>query len=101
MSEKIDVRELIITAPMIGNVVIGKPKSTDETTEQAILSKLALELWWGTQLETVDWSSLAAVKIAINEQGYMDITTITQSQWMSDGYAQPATTNGTPSTARD
>ena len=85
MFKKTDVKELIITVPMIVPEEIDKQPNTENDTEKTILSRLALELSWGTLLETVDWSSLKAVKIAINEQGSMDITTITQSQWLSDG----------------
>lgn len=43
----------------------------------------------------------ATARIAVNEQGYMDITMITRDQWMSDGSAPLATTNGTPNTDKD
>ena len=101
MTRKIpDVSELIITAPTTALAGIGKLPNTESDTEMKTLSKLVLEQSWGTLLETVDWSNLAAVKIAVNSDGLMDITTITPNQWLSDGCAPLVTSSGTPSMER-
>ena len=78
-----------------------KQMNTENNIEKTILSNMVRKLWSETQLEMEDLSNLAAVKIVMNEQGYMDITTITHSQWLSDGYAVSATSNGTENTDKD
>lgn len=98
MSEKIAKNVSDIIVRMTEREVAGKHLSKQNATEKKILSKLAHKLSLGTQLETADWSKLKAVKIAVNEQGCMDITTITQDQWTFDGSVPYATVSGTPST---
>lgn len=101
MFAKIARNGLTIIAPTIVPEATAKQRNTDDDTRSKILSKLGRALWSGTQLDAVDWSNLAAVKLAVNEHGYMDITMITRDQWMSDGSVLPVTTSGTPSTERD
>ena len=101
MSVKIDKSMLDTIVHMTASVVPGKPLNTENDTQKKILSKMVRELWSTTQSETVDWTKIAAVRYAVNKHGYMDITTITHDQWLSDGYVPPVTTNGTENTAKD
>ena len=89
--------------PRMKKLMLERLLSRERTKnkELSTLSDAVQESWCATQLETVDYTNLAAVKIAVNQDGLMDITTITLSQWLSDGYATHATDNGTQNTDKD
>lgn len=101
MSEKTVKNVSGITVHMIVPEAADKRLKIENDITSKILSNMAHEFWSEMQSAMGSSSNLKAVKIAVNEQGYMDITTITQDQWMSDGCAPPVTTNGTQSTERD
>jgi hypothetical protein len=84
--------------PMLGKklfdaLIKSKTKAIPLSAEQ----ELSLE----THCATANLYGQSFAKIAVNEKGLMDITTITPNQWMSGGYAPSVTANGTQNTEKD